>query len=138
MNSQQQDNGHFDAKTTDPPRKGSLRSNLFRSHLMIAALGVVALMTALAATLFVRANTLRLARFRAPFALGSRSAIRGLQRSLAAQRGWVLLGDPQFRLERAAAWNEEVFPAVSQMERMIREWGAVENSAAITKLSSSK
>lgn len=51
-----------------------------------------------------------------PMVLASLRILGGLEHSLAALRGWMLLGDPQFRKERHTAIEQEIRPALAQLK----------------------
>jgi len=95
---------------------------LLWSHLLIAAMGVFLLLVALTAILWLRAKAARMARVTAPAARATGNARSGVSRSLAALRGWMVLGDPRFREERRAAWNDGIDPALKQLEKLNVQW----------------
>lgn len=49
----------------------------------------------------------------APAAAANRSLLSGVQRSMAALRGWVLLGEAEFRDQREAAWTDDIEPSLA-------------------------
>lgn len=66
-----------------------LHAKLFRSHLFVAAIGLVALAILLGVTLALRSTAIRLAEWRGPTARTSISTLEGVQKSLAGLRGWM-------------------------------------------------
>ena len=98
--------------------RSGLRGKLLRSHLTVAMIGLLALLIALVVTMRLRVNAARLAEVRAPTVQASMQVRAGVQRSLASLRGWVLLGDSAFSDERELAWNEEIEPAVRDLQRL--------------------
>ncbi|MCF8721259.1 methyl-accepting chemotaxis protein [Nitrospina gracilis Nb-211] len=45
-----------------------------------------------------------------------------MNHSLASLRGWVILGDPKFREERASAWNEQIEPSLKKLHELSSQW----------------
>lgn len=66
--------------------------------------------------------TNRVMELRAPTAQSSLMMLNGINHSLAALRGWIILGKDKFKIERAKAWNEEINPALKTMEEFSRNW----------------
>jgi diguanylate cyclase (GGDEF)-like protein/PAS domain S-box-containing protein len=97
-----------------------LHTKLLRSHLSIAGLGFVVLCAALFATWTLGSNASRLATDIGPTAQASLRVLGGIQSSLAAMRGWVALGDHDFRAERKQAWEQDIFPAMSDLESRLQ------------------
>ncbi|MBN4048976.1 hypothetical protein JYU00_02335 [bacterium AH-315-N22] len=58
----------------------------------------------------------RIMNLRAPTARASLMMLNGLNHSLAALRGWMILGDDKFKTERARAWNEELEPSLQALK----------------------
>ena len=59
---------------------------------------------------------------RAPTAQASLSTLNGINHSLAALRGWIILGKDNFKDERAKAWSEEIEPAMADMNKFALNW----------------
>jgi methyl-accepting chemotaxis protein len=66
--------------------------------------------------------TYQLLDLRAPTAQASLSMQNGMNRSLAALRGWMLLGNDKFRTERNLAWDEDINPALQAMKQFAVNW----------------
>ncbi|MFQ5491349.1 MAG: ATP-binding protein [Phycisphaerae bacterium] len=98
----------------------SIRHRLFGSHLLIGAIGVGMLLVALGTTLWMRAHVLELANLRSPTAQAATSLYGGVESSLAALRGWLVLGDPAFKEERWRAWRERIRPTMKQLQNLGR------------------
>lgn len=64
----------------------------------------------------------RLIELRAPTAEASLMMLNGMNHSLAALRGWIILGKESFREERAKAWSEEIEPSLQQMRVFSASW----------------
>ena len=98
-----------------PVQGGGIRRQLLHSHLVVGLIGVGMLLIGVGWNVWLRSNTVRLANRRAPTAQNSGVALSGVHHSLAALRAWVVLGDPESRAERAAAWTDEIQPAVASL-----------------------
>jgi len=110
------DKGRADSE--EATRGHSLRRKLFRSHMVLSAIGAGLLLVAFVTTLQMRSSTLRLARERGPMVRASTLALAGVQTSLAGLRGWMALGDPAFSQDRANAWKDEIEPAIEELEKI--------------------
>jgi len=66
--------------------------------------------------------TNRLIELRAPTAQTSLTMQNGINHSLAALRGWIILGKDQFKVERAKAWSEELDKSLADMKRYAVNW----------------
>lgn len=97
----------------------SIRGKLLRSHLMVGAIGVTLLLLTLGAALWLRDHATRLATVRGPVVRNSMNAQGAVQRSTAALRGWVLLGDSAFLADRDSAWREEIRPSVARLRDLL-------------------
>lgn len=64
----------------------------------------------------------RLIALRAPTAQTSLMLINGVNHSLAALRGWIILGKDKFKDQRAGAWTIEIEPSLKQMEVLSKSW----------------
>ena len=117
------------------PASSGLRRRLLRSHLTVAAVGLGLLGVALGSTLWLRANTLRLITVESPIADASKRLDGGVQRSLAALRGWVALGDERFRRERQDVWTGEIRPALSHLVELNRTLPSGQTNPTLPALS---
>ncbi len=75
--------------------------------------------------------TKRVVDLRTPTAHASLMMLNGINHSLASLRGWILLGDPKFRTERALAWAEQINPSLEQMHQLAPNWTDPENKARL-------
>ena len=64
----------------------------------------------------------RLIELRAPTAQASLMMLNGMNHSLAALRGWIILGKDNFKEERAKAWSEEIEPSLEKMRGFSANW----------------
>jgi methyl-accepting chemotaxis protein len=66
--------------------------------------------------------TNRLIDLRAPTAQTSISLLNGVNYSLAALRGWIILGNDKFKDQRAEAWSEDIDKPLAAMEKYAVNW----------------
>lgn len=108
--------------TTKPQSDGRIRLRLLRSHLMIGLLGVAMLITALVGILGLRSTARQRTAIDGPTVRNATIALGGVQRSLAALRGWVAFEESTFQTERASAWADEIRPAMGVLHALSSEW----------------
>ncbi|MEE9295803.1 MAG: hypothetical protein V3W34_12700, partial [Phycisphaerae bacterium] len=68
------------------------------------------------------AVTNRMVDLRAPTAQASLGMLNGMNHSLAALRGWMVLGKDKFKDERAMAWSEEIESSMTIMKGFAANW----------------
>ena len=108
-----------------PMRKDGLYRKLLRSHLSVAAIGTLMLAILLCIILWLRSNALRLSELRGPTAQASSAVLAGVQHSLAGLRGWMLLGNTEFRSDRRIAWSDEIDPNIENLHALSEQWSNV-------------
>ncbi|MCP5070153.1 MAG: methyl-accepting chemotaxis protein [bacterium] len=72
--------------------------------------------------------TNRIGDVRAPTVQASLMLLNGMNHSLAALRGWIILGKDGFKTERAASWNEEIEPSVASLNQISAGWNDSESA----------
>ena len=75
--------------------------------------------------------TKRVVELRTPTAHASLMMLNGINHSLASLRGWIILGDPKFQMERSIAWKEQINPSLQQMHRLAPNWTDAENKSRL-------
>ncbi len=90
----------------------------------------------------VKSTSDRVVDLRVPTAQSSLEMLNGINHSLAALRGWMILGKDKFKVEREKSWNEEITPALNTMQEFAKNWTNPKNverlEIARTKLSEFK
>ena len=74
----------------------------------------------------------RVIKLRTPTAQASLMMMNGMNHSLAALRGWIILGKDKFKTGRAAAWSEELKPSLATLEKYSVNWTDPENVKRLT------
>ena len=64
----------------------------------------------------------RVVDLRVPTAQSSLMMLNGINHSLAALRGWMILGKDKFKAEREKAWKEEITPSLNKMQEFAKNW----------------
>lgn len=72
---------------------------------------------------WLRNSAIELANTNEPAMHASLSLESGLRRSLGALRGWVAIGDAEFKRDRAAAWKEEIEPSLKRLQQLTERSG---------------
>lgn len=111
-----------DQSRSDAKQSGSFRQRLVWSYMAVAGIGLAMLLIVFVVMLQLRSAALRSAELRGPTARTSTLALEGVQRSLAGLRGWIALGDPAFKEERANAWNEDIDPSLARLRELSVQW----------------
>ena len=109
-----------------------MRGNLFRNLGVGAKIGLgyalvtLVLIGAVLTTIWqVRRTadiTNRVVDLRVPTAQASLGMLNGMNHSLAALRGWIILGKDKFKDERGIAWSQEIEPAMATMKEFAVNW----------------
>jgi len=69
----------------------------------------------------------RIMNLRGPTANASLSMLNGINHSLAALRGWMILGKDEFIVEREQAWSTEIEPALKTLQNFAVNWTNPDN-----------
>lgn len=92
---------------------------------------IVLLVVAISITLFQVANVEKLSNrvveLRTPTAQASLGMLNGVNESLAGLRGWMLLGNANFKDQRQAAWDKWLDPKLDELRTFSKNWTNPEN-----------
>ncbi len=88
---------------------------------------IAAVLTSISQVEKTNTVTTRLIDLRTPTAMASLSVQNGINHSLAALRGWIILGKDKFKDERAKAWNEELDTSFADLKKFSTNWTNPEN-----------
>ena len=78
--------------------------------------------------------TKRVVDLRTPTAHAGLMMLNGINHSLASLRGWILLGDPKFMVERSIAWERQINPSLKKMHELAPNWTDLENKARLKSI----
>lgn len=116
-----------------------LRNLSLARKLSLGFLVVIGIMIAivLTSTIQIRRNadlSDRVADVRVPTAMASLELLNGLNKALAALRGWMLLGNASFVQQRESAWNAEIKPALQTLITLSDGWTNTDNVALLEEI----
>ena len=78
----------------------------------------------------------RIMELRAPTARSSLMMLNGINHSLAALRGWMILGKDKFKTERNQAWKTEIEPSLQALKAFAENWTNPENIERLKEIES--
>jgi methyl-accepting chemotaxis protein len=76
----------------------------------------------------------RLVELRMPTAQNTLKVLNGINHSLAALRGWIILGKGKFKDERDKSWGMEIEPATKEMLRLSQNWTDPNNVKVLNQI----
>ncbi len=76
----------------------------------------------------------RLVELRMPTAQNTLNMLNGINHSLAALRGWMILGKDKFKDERDKSWGLEIEPAFKEMSRLSQNWTDPNNVKVLNQI----
>jgi methyl-accepting chemotaxis protein len=79
----------------------------------------------------------RMVDLRVPTAQASLGMLNGMQESLAGLRGWMLLGNPQFKEVRQGAWDNWIDPSLNTLNEVSKNWTNPENVKRLEQMKGS-
>ncbi len=94
---------------------------------LVAAIMVIIVGNAIWQTKEVKSISDKVVDLRVPTAQNSLMMLNGINHSLAALRGWMILGKDKFKAEREKSWSEEIQPSMDKMEAFSKNWTNPEN-----------
>lgn len=109
----------------------SVGSKIGTGFLLVVTLQLAMILITLSQVNKVRNLTSKVIEVRVPTALSSLTALSGMNQSLAALRGWMILGKEKFKTERAAAWSEGIDPSLAEMKKLSANWTDQQNIDAL-------
>ncbi len=97
----------------------------------ILALSVLATLYQVNRVATITSRTMNL---RTPTAFASLQMMNGLNHTMAALRGWIILGTDGFKQERNLAWNNEIAPALQQLTSLSKDWTDPTNKERLQRI----
>ena len=79
-------------------------------------------------------NTKKVIELRVPTVMASNQMINGMNHSLAALRGWIILGKDKFKTERNIAWSDEIEKSLKEMTKFSKNWTNPQNIKRLKKI----
>jgi methyl-accepting chemotaxis protein len=103
---------------------------------LVAAIMVIIVGNAIWQTKEVKSISDKVVDLRVPTAQNSLMMLNGINHSLAALRGWMILGKDKFKVERENSWSKEIQPSMDKMEAFSKNWTNPENVKRMTVIKS--
>lgn len=116
--------------------KIKLRTRVGLGYAVVAMFLTGAVATTIVKVHQVRVVNERVTDLRVPTAQASAMALNGVNHSLAALRGWIILGKDGFRQERTFAWEKEIEPSIVFMRKVSQNWTDPDNLTRLEKIES--
>lgn len=79
-------------------------------------------------------STEQLVTLRVPTAQNSLRMLNGINHSLAALRGWIILGKDKFKKERQFAWDKEINESLENMKILSKKWTSPKNIESFDRI----
>jgi len=119
----------------------SLSKQIGFGFALILSIFVISLMMTLNQLKTIEASSKIIKDLRSPTAKSSLMLLNGINHSLAALRGWMLIGYEQggekFKSERKLAWSEEITKSIDEMNLLSVHWTNPENIKHLRTIKSS-
>lgn len=90
------------------------------SHIGIASIGLIMLIAVILAATPFRISVESLVSKKLPNVQNGLIAMVGIQKSLASLRGWVTIGENNFKITRKKAWEEDIWPTIDHLNKNIK------------------
>ncbi len=74
---------------------------------------------------------------RVPTTQATIQMLNGINQSLAALRGWIILGHDQFKVERDSAWANTIDSSLSEMKKQSAQWTNPKNIEKLATIENS-
>lgn len=103
-------------------RKSTIGNKIGGGYALISLMLTIAVLTSIYQVKQTTAVTDRIINLRTPTAQASLTMLNGINQSLAALRGWIILGKEKFREERQEAWSREIEVSLEAMQTFSRNW----------------
>ncbi len=103
-------------------KKVKLGVKIGGGFMLTAFILVVTVLTSMWQVEKTTAVTDRAIELRAPTLQNSLQMLNGVNRSLAALRGWIILGNDKFRSERELVWTEDLDTSLETMKNLSANW----------------
>jgi len=111
-----------------------LRTRIGLGYGLVGLFLAVAVLTTIWQVEKMRTINQRVTELRAPTSQASVMMLNGMNHSLAALRGWIILGNEGFRQERKVAWEKEIYPSLAFMQDVSQNWTNPQNLERLRKI----
>jgi len=103
----------------------SLYQRLLTSHLQVAGIGVALLCVCVVMIAYFQHRSSNIADVHLPSAIATAQVVNGIDNSKSQLRSWVLLRQTDYLENRRRTWNEQIEPAMLDLELIANDAGLV-------------
>ena len=100
----------------------SIKFKLFLGFATMALTLIVVVLMTMAQVKTVINLTNKVSKLRLPTAEASGEVLTGIHHALSGLRGWMLIENSKFKLDREDAWDNQIKPAVAYMDKVSKNW----------------
>ncbi len=111
-----------------------LSAKIGAGYVVVGTILAAAVLTTIWQVGETREVTNRVVELRAPTIQSTLNLLNGMNHSLAALRGWMILGTDNFKQERARAWSEELEPSLATLKEMATNWTNPDNVKRLSNI----
>ncbi|QPJ61034.1 MAG: hypothetical protein G3M70_03670 [Candidatus Nitronauta litoralis] len=111
-----------------------IRTKVFAGFTLVTLILLVVILVIIQLVKEIESTTHRVVDLRSPTAQASLMMLNGMNHSLASLRGWVILGEEQFKKEREDAWKTQIDASLKQLNILATEWTDLENIQRLQKV----
>jgi methyl-accepting chemotaxis protein len=104
-----------------------LSFNIGSGYLLMALILACVVLTTITQVVKLTEKNALIVNLRGPTARSSLMMLNGINHSLAALRGWMILGKDNFKTEREMSWNKEIEPSLENLKAISANWTNPEN-----------
>ncbi len=111
-----------------------LGTRIVLGYMAMAAFIAITIVVTLGMVDSLESTNDQITRLRVPTSEAGTEMLNGLHRSSAAIRGWILTSDSLFLSEKDSAWENQIYPALIQMETLSVDWTNPENKELLERI----
>jgi methyl-accepting chemotaxis protein len=105
----------------------NIRSKVALSFTLVTAILIMVILVIIQQVRVIESTTKQVINLRTPTAQASLSMLNGMNHSLASLRGWIILGEDEFKVERGMAWSQQIEPSYKRLKELSSEWTDPDN-----------
>lgn len=111
-----------------------IRTKVFAGFTLVILILLVIILVIIQMVKEIESTTHRVVVLRTPTALASLMMLNGMNHSLASLRGWIILGEDQFKKEREEAWASQIDASLQKLNVLSTDWTDKENVRRLQKI----
>ncbi len=111
-----------------------IRTKVFAGFTLVTLILLIVILVIIQLVKEIESTTHRVVDLRTPTAQASLMMLNGMNHSLASLRGWVILGEDQFKKEREDAWIHQIDSSLKLLNILSTDWTNAENKNRLQKI----